>query len=248
MTGRFRSSKFLDFSSGDVFLPPMKLVQQKRKPWTTADKIAIFECRVEVWQLGVATQVLKEMERPDRRAIWSHAAYGLIAITFSYFEMIGKILNPSSKKRNTAGSDFKVGFCDVYPKFKASDGKYLPEVSEFWGRVRNGMYHLAYTKNGLWIHHNNTLSTEDFDTKLASQLPPELGISGQDLVYLMDPHRVTRTIVGHFGDFIARLRQDASTSGAFQAKFKEFFDDFHDPDGGARTGDRSAEPFGGAGG
>jgi hypothetical protein len=229
MTGEFRSSKFLDFNSGDVYLPPMKLLQQKGKPRSLADKIEIFECRVEVWQLGVAVQVLKEMERPDRQAIWSHAAYGLIAIIFSYFEMIGKILNPDSRKRRTAGSDFKAGFCDVYPRFKAADGQYLPEVAEFQDRVRNGMYHLAYTKNGLWIHHNNSISKEDFDSKVISQLPRELGLSGQDRVYLMDPHRVTRTIVRHFGDFITRLRQDGAKSGDIQAKFEEFFDDFHDP-------------------
>lgn len=230
MTAEFRSSSYLDFNSGDVFLEPMKLLQQKRRPWTPVDKIDIFECRVEVWQLGVAVQVLKEMEHPDRLAIWSHAAYGLIAIIFSYFEMIGKIVNPGSKKSRTAGSDFKAGFCDVYPRFETADGKYLPEVAKFQDRVRNGMYHLAYTKNGLWIHHNNTLSTEDFDTKLGAQLPKELGAPDQDRVYLMDPHRVTRTIVTHFGDFVARLKQDASTSGGMQAKFEEFFDDFHNPD------------------
>ncbi len=99
MNGVFRSSKFLDFNSGDVFLPPMQFIQQKQKPWTLTDKIEIFECRVEVWQLGVAVQVLKEMEddREGKQDIWCHAAYGLIAIVFSYFEMIGKIVNPTSK-------------------------------------------------------------------------------------------------------------------------------------------------------
>ena len=48
MTGEFRRSNFLDFNTGDVFLPPMKVLQQKNKPWTLADKIELFEFRVEV--------------------------------------------------------------------------------------------------------------------------------------------------------------------------------------------------------
>ena len=104
------------------------------------------------------------------------------------------------------------------------------EVSEFQDRVRNGMYHLAYTKSGLWIHHDNRVGTSDFDTKLPSELPRKLGLSGTSRVYLMDPHRATRTIGQHFGGFIARLRQPGSEPAAMQRKFLEFFDDFHDSD------------------
>jgi len=229
MTGEFRSSRFLDFDSGEVFLPPMKLLHQKERPWTPEDKIDIFECRVEVWQLGVAVQILKRMECPKREAIWSHAAYGLIAITFSYFEMIGKILNPYSKKWKT-GSDFTMGFCDVYPRFKSAGGEPAAEVAQFQDRIRNGMYHLAYTKRGLLIHHSNEVSMEDFDTKQASELPKQLGLSGPERVYLMDPHRVTRTIVQHFGDFMSRLRQPSSKPPVMQDKFQEFFGAFHEPD------------------
>lgn len=226
MAGEFRSSKYLDFDSGNVLLPPMELLQQKGKSRTCLpDKLDIFECRVEVWQLGVAVAVLKEMERKDRKDIWSHSAYGLVAIVISYFEMIGKILNPSSKKRDSASKDFKTGFCDVYPEFKTRSGEPSPDVAQFLDRARNGMYHLAYTKRGLWLHHDNEVSLKDFEKKKSSDLPRKLGFSGTDTVYLMDPHRVTRTIVTHFASFISRLR-DPSLS--LQSKFEEFFDDFHD--------------------
>jgi hypothetical protein len=229
MTGEFRSSRFLDFNSGEVFLPPMELLHRKKRPWDPEDKIDIFECRVEVWQLGVAAQILEQMECPKRKAIWSHAAYGLIAITFSYFEMIGKILNPDSKKWKT-GRDFKVGFCDVYPSFKSATDEPAAEVSQFQDRIRNGMYHLAYTKKRLLIHHCNEISMEDFDTKLPSELPKKLSLSGTEPVYLMDPHRVTRTIIEHFATFISRLRKSGSNNTILRTKFMEFFDDFHDPD------------------
>lgn len=229
MTGEFRSSRFVDFDTGEVFLPPMRLLQQKPTPWSLGDKIEIFECRVEVWQLGVAAQMLKSMEDPKRSGIWLHAAYALVALIFSYFEMIGKTLNPSSKKRGTAGSDFKAGFCDVYPQFKTASGSYSPDVSEFLDRIRNGVYHLAYTKKGLVLHHNNTISTDDFDTKLASELPKEARISGNERVYLMDPHGVARTIIQHFATFVSRLKQSGSQPAGLQTKFEEFFDEFHEP-------------------
>lgn len=227
MSGEFRSSRYLDFNSGDVFLPPMELLRQKSKPWSLPDKLEIFECRVEVWQLGVAVAVLKEMERQNRRDAWSHAAYGLVAIVFSYFEMIGKVLNPHSQKRYSASRDFKFGFCDVYPEFTAGSGAPSPEVSQFQDRVRNGMYHLAYTKKGLWIHHDAEVSAKDFEMKLASGLPKKLGFSGSDPVYLMDPHRVTRRIVAHFPGFISRLRVRGPNQHVLERKFEEFFDDFH---------------------
>lgn len=225
MTRQFRSSKFVDFNTGEVFLAPMRLMRQKKGRLTLPDKIELFECRVEVWQLGVAAQILRDMEDPKRSDIWSHAAYALVALIFSYFEMIGKTMNPGSKKSRTAGDDFEAGFCDVYPQFKPTNGTYSPQVAAFWDRIRNGVYHLGYTKKGLFIHHNNSISTSDFDSKLASDLPKEAGVSGNERVYLMDPHRATRTIIEHFATFISRLNQSA----ALQAKFKQFFDEFHNP-------------------
>lgn len=229
MKAEFRSSKFVDFDSGEVFVAPMQLLRQKKKPWDLPDKIEIFECRVDVWQLGVAARMLKEMEHRERKAIWSHAAYGLVAIIFSYFEMIGKTLNPGSKKRHTAGPDFKAGFCDVYPQFRSGSGTPASVVSQFQDRIRNGMYHLAYTKKGLLLHHDNRISREDFDKKLVSDLPKELGLSGSDPVYLMEPHRATRTVIQHFGKFVSRLRSGPEAA-AMQGKFLEFFDNFHDPE------------------
>lgn len=225
MTDDFRSSRFVDFTTGEVFLAPMQLLRQKKGGLRLADKVEIFECRVDVWQLGIAAQILRDMEDPKRLDIWDHAAYALISIIFPYFEMIGKTVNPDSKNSGTAGRDFKAGFCDVYPQFKTADGAYSPEVSKFWDRIRNGVYHLGYTKKGLFIHHNNSISTSDFDSKLASELPQEAGVSGNERVYLMDPHRATRTIIEHFATFISQLNR----STALQTKFEKFFDEFHNP-------------------
>ena len=68
---------------------------------------------VDVWQLGAAVAILRQIEVPPPPSIWSHSAYGLLSIVFTYFEMLGKSLRASGK----SGEDFNMGFCDVYPTF-----------------------------------------------------------------------------------------------------------------------------------
>jgi hypothetical protein len=223
----FRDSEFMDFNTGTVKVAPMELQRSLHAPDQRPESLRLFECRVEVWQLGVAVQVLREMESEKRSqsSIWSHAAYGLIAIAFSYFEMIGKTLNLQSAKARPAGPDFNFGFCDVYPEYLPSSGKYadsdVPVVSAFRDRVRNGMYHLAYTKKNLLIHHNLAISTKDFDVKP--------GPGGVGDVYFLDPHLMVRTIVDHFPNFVQSLRDPAPQYDMMRQKFDEFFDDFHRP-------------------
>lgn len=228
MSPLFRDSEFMDFNTGSVKVAPMELQRSLHTPDQRPESLQLFECRVEVWQLGVAVQMLREMESEERpqASIWSHAAYGLIALTFSYFEMIGKTLNLNSVKDRKAWEDFNIGFCDVYPEYAPSTCKYsdadLPVVSAFRNRVRNGMYHLAYTKKGLLIHHNLQISNKDFDVRP--------GIGGADDVYLMDPHLMVRTIVDHFPTFTRRLRDPDPRYDPMRLKFDKFFDYYHRPD------------------
>jgi hypothetical protein len=197
----------------------MDLVLQTPKPWFLDDKINLFECRVDVWQLGVGVAVLKNIENNNPPlTIWSHAAYALISIVFSYFEMIGKSLNPTSKPSGSASKDFNYGFCDVYPSFKPANAIYddlnVPSVVEFRDRVRNGMYHLAYTKNNLLIHNDKDLSPDDFSIK-----------TNGTTQYLVNPHQIIRTVINHFPTFISRIRD--VTNNSMCTQFEKFFDDFH---------------------
>ncbi|MCB0202795.1 MAG: hypothetical protein KDI03_22215, partial [Anaerolineae bacterium] len=116
-TVRFRESEFIDFNSGQVKIAPMDLTRQFQIAGATGPEagIRLFQCQIDVWMLGVAVQILKEIESHEPPSTWSHAAYGLISVVFPYFEMIGKTLNPGSKRVRTAGQDFNYGFCDVYP-------------------------------------------------------------------------------------------------------------------------------------
>lgn len=239
----FRPSTYLDFNSGVVLKPPMDVLKATKKPWSLPKKITLFESRVEVWQIGVAAEMLREIETNQPPSIWSHAAYGLVAVAFSYFEMLGKTLNPNSHKSKTAGEDFNWGFCDVYTSFKPKNGIYtdklLPHtgpgvapsnpdialVVAFRNRIRNGMYHLAYTKRGLRLHDDDSLSAEDFSSR-REQDPYDR--RKKMTMYYMNPHRTIRTIVAHFPGFIGRLRKPNNT--ALRQKFEEFFDEFHKVD------------------
>jgi len=232
-----RASKYINFDTGVVITAPMDLLRSMNsmpKPWSNDQKIDLFECRVEVRTLGVALAILRQIEHNEPPSIWCHTAYGLLTVSFTYFEMIGKTLNPSSASSGTAGEDFNVGFCDVYPGFKPANGIYkdkipvsmgphppnpdIQEVIQYRDRTRNGLYHLGYTKNGLWIHNDHDC-TEDFEKKTESDpTNPALTLDK----YRVNPHRLTRTIVDNFPMFVARVRADP----ALTAKFIQFFDQF----------------------
>jgi hypothetical protein len=226
LTTPFRESEFIDFNTGMVKIAPMRFAIILPRPLQLADKIRLFQCRIDVWNLGVAVQMLKTIESNEPPSIWSHAAYGLIAVAFSYFEMIGKTLNPNSQKLKTAGTDFNYGFCDVYPEHEPSSGNYedanLPLVKEFRNRVHNGIYHLGSTKRGLWIHNEPNISSKDFDVVQRFPADPSLD------KYYVNPHAMVRTIVAHFPTFIQRLNDPGQRYEPMRRKFQEFLSDFYE--------------------
>jgi hypothetical protein len=219
----FRESEFIDFNTGMVKIAPMQLQFRMALsgPLQLSDLIRLFQCRIEVWNLGVAVQMLRQIEITSPPSIWSHAAYGLIAIGFPYFEMIGKTLNPKSEKRGTARADFDFGFRDVYQDITTSSGESYDPV-EFYNRVRNGLYHLGSTQNGLWMHNDQSISTKDFD------IIRKISSDPASTKYYVNPHAMIRTIVAHFPTFIERLKNPATEYDGMRAKFEEFLSDFHE--------------------
>jgi hypothetical protein len=220
----FRASQFIDFNSGRVHMPPMKLqgLLPPRAQQSIEQMLLLFECRVDVWKFGPAVEMLKAIDvAHDQESIWAHGGYALLDVTCSYFEMVGKVLNPGSRRSGTAGMDFNYGFCDVYPEFGKSGADRgdpaLPVVKAFRDRLRNGMYHLGYTKTDLMIHNQPVNFPRDFMV---------VQRDGHDF-YLVNPHGMTRTMVDHFAGFMATLRNYTPAYEPLRSKFREFFVDYH---------------------
>lgn len=220
----FRASRFIDFNSGRVHMPPMELQRllPPREQQSIDQMLLLFECRVDVWKFGPAVEILKAMDvAHDQTSVLAHAGYALLDVTCSYFEMIGKALNPTSRSSGTAGLDFNFGFCDVYSEFGTAGtdktDASLPVVKAFRDRLRNGMYHLGYTKTDLMIHNQ------------PGTLPRDFMVTAQDGhdFYLVNPHQMTRTIVGHFDGFMGRLRDSSPEFEPLRSKFREFFVEYH---------------------
>lgn len=217
----FRASPYIDFDTGTVVTTPMELPRSPTSPRLLDEMLALFECRVDVWQFGPAVQILKQIETHSTSSVWAHTAYALMAIVFTYFEMIGKSLNPDSKPQGSANLDFNYGFCDVYPAFDVANGdrsdQVLPDVKEFRNRVRNGLYHLGYTKGNLFIHNSPSHVADDFFVDR----------NGTEPMYLVNPHQVTRTIVAHFPCFMGRLRDSNAEFDDMRSRFRRFFVEYH---------------------
>lgn len=223
MSKRFRESEFVDFNTGTVKLAPLQLQFRMTLAGSShlADLLRLFECRMEVWHLGVAVQILHDIEFGHPPSIWSHAAYALVAMLLTYFETIGRIINTDSSVPNTTAMDFECGFRDVYPIVTTSTGNgYDPQ--EFYQRARNGLYALGSTKRGLWVHNEQSISPQDFDIIQKNPADPA------SEKYLINPHAAVRTMVDHFPTLIQRLHDPATQYDAMRAQFKAHFSDMRE--------------------
>jgi hypothetical protein len=220
---KFRTSEYIDFNTGTVKLAPIQLQFRMRMAGEVsfADLVRLFQCRVEVWHLGVATQIVHEIEFGSPPAVWSHAAYGLLSLVIPYFEMVGKIVNPaalppSASQANTLVEDFDCGFRDVYTDLTTSSGTSYDPL-KFYNLARSGLYALGATQQGLWMHNERTISTKDFDIIQKNPNDPST------LKHYVNPHAVVRTVVDHFPTVVARLNDPASQNEEMRARFRHFF-------------------------
>ena len=222
----FRSSRYIDFNTGRVDVPPMTLISRygPRADQSIESMLEVFECCVDVWRFGPAVEMLKLTNAShEQTSVWDHSGYALLAMCFPYFEMVGKILNPGSKAWSTSKPDFDCGFCDVYPAFGPtgadSNNNRRRDVNEFRDRIRNGMFHLGYTKSGVFIHNQPEKWPEDF------MVIDEDG----KRIYLVNPHNLAGRLVAHFPSLMNRLR--APAAHLLRGKFKDFYIRFHAANG-----------------
>ena len=71
-------------------------------------KILIFEDRVLWWQLEIAEELHRLIEAPENNGkTLQHAAFALISILFSYFEMIAQYQKGESSEGNSRYGPFQ---------------------------------------------------------------------------------------------------------------------------------------------
>lgn len=218
MNSTFRDSEFIDFNTGLVKLAPLQLQFKMTMAGQMqfADLVRLFECHIEVWQLGVAVQLVKQIESYLPPSIWAHSAYGLLTILIPYFETIGTILNPEGASPHPNEMDFEYGFRDVYSEVVTSSGKsYDPK--EFYRRIRNGLVPFGTTAEGLWVHNTPSISTKDFDIVRKKPTDPS------SERYYVNPHALVRTLVAHFPTFIQRLNDPDVAYDPMRARLRKFF-------------------------
>ena len=142
------------------------------------------------------------------------------------------IADKNSNEYKTGDRDFNLGFCNVYPDHPFSqrvagttglNDNAFPFIGQLRDRLRNGMSHIGFTKRTFDIHNSSKVE-DDFTVFPVGSSPSD---PAPIPFYVANPHRITRTIVDHFGKFIHDLR--TSTDAELHEKFLEFVQDFHGP-------------------
>jgi hypothetical protein len=91
--------------------------------------------------------------------------------------------------------------------------------ADFYTRARKGLFALGSSPNGLWVHNDRSISTQDFDIIHKNPADPATR------KYYINPHNTVRTVIDHFPTLIARLNDPATQFDAMRARLKSFVSD-----------------------
>lgn len=153
------------------------------------EKILIFEDRVLGWQLAIAEEIRRQIDDPaNNETTMQHAGFALMAILFTYFEMIAQYMKGEDSNRKSP-KFFGKGIESVFKKkFSADDKK------KIYSRIRCGLYHSGLTKKGALIDGSYT---------------EPIAVDGG--LVKVNPHLLSPTLVTHFEGYIKTLKNPAST-------------------------------------
>jgi len=150
---------------------------------TLDQKIDIFEDRIRGWQLDPAKEMRDKLITTESG--FETYQFALLALLFSYFEMIGQYLN-GELSHSQSKKIFRLGLRDVFPQFSDDDG------SVIYVRIRCGMYHAGIVQKG-------ALLSDRFNDPIRFEQSP-------NVVYV-NPVRLIDALDSHFSDYIARIRR-----------------------------------------
>jgi len=172
---------------------------------TLEHKIDIFEDRVLGWHLEIAEYmiIINEDKICNRYSkIMQHNGFAVLSVIFNYFEMIAKYKDPNIKGSKRL---FRLGFEDVYPKYKNTECAKI-----IYKEGRNAMYHAGITGKGITICGGFKKSIEYNDNN------KQIGIN---------PHIMVRELKKHFLMYISKLRKSKPGNSIIK-KFEKAFSKF----------------------
>ena len=189
-----------------MFISPKYNAENFSQPPSVDDKITIFADRTMGWKLDIADQLINGRKRNDgaeERSPIPHSGYATIDIVFSYFEMIAKY-EDGFAQIGQSEKYFKSGVYSVFPNLKQHQvpvkipgvqGKVISVIDYvldlLYKGVRCGLYHSGITNGRIVI-------TGDISEPMALDL--------QNMVLIINPHRLIPTLIVHFTSYISRLR------------------------------------------
>lgn len=150
--------------------------------WTLEDKIRLFEEQILGWQLNIADEIIND---PENRH--PHSGFAVLSILLNYFEMIGGYLD--GVEGETTKRHFKQGITNVFPDL----GKRSDIIDILYKEARCGMYHVGITGKSIVIsrNHPSVVTIVEYST---------------DRFIVIDPHRLTDTLIVHFKNYVENIR------------------------------------------
>jgi hypothetical protein len=157
---------------------------------TLDQKILIFEDRVLGWQLEIAEEIRATIEAKETIGKpMQHAAFALVSILFSYFEMVAQYLEGADSEGQSKAM-FRKGMEAVFPGRFSED-----EKNRIYSHIRCGMYHSGLTKKGVLLD---------------GDYPDPILIDGS--LVKVNPHKLSPMLKAHFEGYVARLKLPANAT------------------------------------
>jgi hypothetical protein len=181
--------------TGDWWVTPKRRFKDLPKEITLNDKIEIFYERIDGWKFDIADQLINGRVVKDERGNISvegspHAAYAVLNIVLSYFEMIAKYAD-GYLDMHESEPYFKKGVRMVFPESETANQDSVETLLDtLYHGARCGLYHVGLTYTNIFLE--------------GGEAPP-ISFRSNGTVYL-NPHKLVQTMRAHFNSYINQLR------------------------------------------
>ncbi|MCK5038147.1 MAG: hypothetical protein KAS16_03510 [Thermoplasmata archaeon] len=192
-----------------MWITPKSKANEFDNPLNIEDKIRIFEEQVLGWQIEIA----------EKLATVPDSGYGVLAIMFSYFEMIAKFYDGYGGYSKSE-KYFNNGFLMVFVDVKEIDKKEIKSALKIlYQSGRCGQYHSGLAEGKIFLSGS---------IQHAIEFNPEIeGI-------FINPEKLISAIKQHFYEYVAKLKNTNNDElrANFERRFnfiKKYNDDIKTP-------------------